>query len=78
MRAVVEAAEAEPEKYERLRDTLDRTGKVDGAFTDDFVCCNRLKRAGVRTAAAAGGEVPSGCWSRTRLGGTRTPYRQPR
>jgi N6-adenosine-specific RNA methylase IME4/ParB-like chromosome segregation protein Spo0J len=31
-KAVVEAAEADPQKYGRLRDTMDRTGRVDGVY----------------------------------------------
>jgi N6-adenosine-specific RNA methylase IME4 len=31
-KAVVEAAAAEPEKYERLREDMDRTGKVNGVY----------------------------------------------
>ncbi len=49
MQAVVEAAEADPKKYGRLRDAMDRTGKVNGVY-------RRLRT--MQQAEALGAEPP--------------------
>jgi ParB-like chromosome segregation protein Spo0J len=57
-RAVVEAAEREPERYKPIREQMDRTGKVDGAYKE-------LRRAIKQEAKAATPDLPED--GRTRL-----------
>ena len=69
--AVVAAAEAEPERFGKLKDDMDRTGRVNGVYRRLNCTASRINPR--RAAAAAGPRIASS--SPTRPGPTRNATR---